>query len=100
VADRQTREAAARQVGDRTAKGSNNVFADKNGNVHRRTNDGWQSREGNTWKQDRSGTSGGKNRATNPSHGMERDYQARQRGASRSYGGGGRSSRGGGGRRR
>ena len=101
VADRSTREAATRQVGDKTARGSNNVFADRDGNVHRRTQNGWESREGNTWKSDRSGTGSGRDRAASPSHGMERDWQARQRGSSRSYGGGGsRGGRGGGGGRR
>ncbi|MGH7675547.1 MAG: hypothetical protein ACREMV_09770 [Gemmatimonadales bacterium] len=114
VADRGTREAASRQLkADRTARGPNNVFADKNGNVHRRTSNGWESRDGNSWKPERSGagardtrpSASGGNRAAapsyNPSHGMERDWQARQRGASRSSGGGGRSMpRGGGGRRR
>ncbi|MGH9261640.1 MAG: carbohydrate-binding family V/XII, partial [Acidimicrobiales bacterium] len=88
VADRSTREAATRQLGaDRTARGSNNVFADQNGNVHRRTGNGWESRQGNTWTPDRSGGSLGGDRAggagarpsNNPSHGMERDWQARQR---------------------
>jgi hypothetical protein len=97
VADRSTREAATRQVGDRTARGSNNVFADRDGNVHRRTQNGWESRQGNGWSPDRSGAGG--NRAS-PSHGMERDWQARQRGSSRSYGGGGGGRRGGGGGRR
>ena len=101
VADRSTREAATRQVGDRTARGSNNVFADRDGNVHRRTSSGWETRDGNTWKPDRSGSASGRDRAASPSHGMERDWQARQRGSSRSYGGGGsRGGRGGGGGRR
>jgi hypothetical protein len=106
VADRGTRDAASRQMrADRTARGSNNVFADQNGNVHRRTGNGWESRDGNTWKPDRSGGNAGGNRAGgagsrpsyNPSHGMERDWQARQRSSARSYGGGGRGGRGGGG---
>ncbi len=102
VADRSTREAATRQVGDRTARGSNNVFADRDGNVHRRTSNGWETRQGNSWQPDRSGSASSRDRSARPSHGMERDWQARQRGSSRSYGGGGSRGgmRGGGGRRR
>jgi hypothetical protein len=29
---------------------SNNVYADKNGNVHRQTDQGWQQRSGDSWK--------------------------------------------------
>jgi len=101
VADRSTREAASRQVGDRTARGSNNVFADRDGNVHRRTSSGWETRDGNAWKPERSGTGSSRDRAASPSHGMERDWQARQRGSSRSSSyGGSRGGRGGGGGRR
>jgi hypothetical protein len=101
VADRSTRETASRQVGDRTARGSNNVFADRDGNVHRRTQNGWETRDGNSWKSDRSGSASGRGGSARPSHGMERDWQARQRGSSRSMGGGyGGGRRGGGGGRR
>jgi hypothetical protein len=90
TADRQTRQRASSQVGaaNRTARGQNNVFADRNGNVSRRGASGWESRQGNSWQ--RGGGAGGR--------GAEREWQARQRGSSRSYGGGG--SRGGGGGRR
>jgi len=115
TADRGTRETAGRQLkADRTARGSNNVFADQNGNVHRRTGNGWESRDGNTWKPDRSSAAGtrpsagagnraggaGSRPSYNPSHGMERDWQSRQRASSRSSGGGRSMPRGGGGRRR
>ncbi len=34
----------------RLAQGQpNNVFADRNGNIHRRTDGGWQTRDGNKW---------------------------------------------------
>jgi len=85
-----TRNQAAGQLGaNRRAGGSNNVFADRNGNVHRRdSNGGWQQRQGNSWSRDRSGYG---------SSGGNREYQARQR----SSGGGSRGgSRGGGGGRR
>lgn len=87
-----TRNQAAGQMGaNRRAGGSNNVFADRNGNVHRRTDNGWQSRQGNSWSRDRSGYGSG---------GGNREYGARQRssGGGASRGGGGRG--GGGGRRR
>jgi hypothetical protein len=89
--------------GNRTAKGPNNVYADRDGNVYRRdANGGWQSRESGGWSNtpstsDRQRPSTGASPSTRPSpSGMERDYQARQRGATRSAptmrsgGGGGR----------
>jgi hypothetical protein len=94
-ADRSTRQRASQQMGaNRRAGGSNNVFADRNGNVHRRTSNGWESRNGNNWSRDRAGSNYGRS-------GGNREYQARQRSSTRSYGGGSRGgSRGGGGRRR
>lgn len=95
TADRATRSQASNQLGaNRRAGGSNNVFADRNGNVHRRTNNGWESRQGNNWSRDRAGSSYG-------SGGGNREYQARQRSSTRSSGGSrGGGGRGGGGRRR
>ena len=88
-ADRSTRQRASSQMGaNRTARGSNNVFADRNGNVHRRTSGGWESRQGGNWSRDRGGSS------SYGSRGGNREYQARQRSSTRSGG------RGGGGRRR
>jgi hypothetical protein len=78
---------AGLQKADRVSSGRNNVYADRSGNVQRQTSQGWQQRNNGQWKN----SSGS---------GMNRDYQARQRGSS-SYGGrGGYSggSRGGGGR--
>jgi hypothetical protein len=72
---------AGRQKADRVAKGSNNVYADRNGNVQRQTNQGWQSRDNGQWK-------------SSSSSNVQRDSQARQRGATSSYGGN-RSSYGG-----
>src|ERR1700752_2417689 len=92
-ADRSTQQRASSQM--KTARGSNNVFADRNGNVHRRSSGGgWESRQGNGWSRDRAGGGYG-------SQGGNREYQARQRSSTRSPGasrGGG--GRGGGGRRR
>ena len=95
-ADRVSRDRAATQVGgaNRRAGGSNNVFADRNGNVHRRSGNGWESRQGNNWSRDRGGSNYG-NRG-----GGDREYGARQRSSSRGGGGGSRGGGGGGGRRR
>jgi hypothetical protein len=75
------------QKADRTAKGPNNVYADKSGNVHRQTSQGWQSRDQGQWQ-----SSPRSSQATN----MNRDYGARRSGATRAAPRGG----GGGGRRR
>jgi hypothetical protein len=107
---------AGMQKADRVAKGPNNVYADKSGNVHRQTDQGWQSRDQGQWKSSPSastqpsrGSSGGYGGgATAAPSNLNRDAQARQSGASRSsssygggsYGGGSRGGGGGGGRRR
>jgi hypothetical protein len=79
---------------------ADNVYADQSGNVARRTDQRWETREGDQWKSDR-GTSGAarasrgepaqRPQTTSPSTSdrqrLERDYQARQRSAPR---GGGR----------
>jgi hypothetical protein len=91
TANSATRNQAASQLGaNRRAGGSNNVFADRNGNVHRRTNNGWESRQGNNWSRDRAGSNYGRSSGN-------REYGARQRSSGGGRGGGGR---GGGGRRR
>jgi hypothetical protein len=67
---------------NKTAKGPNNVYGDKNGNVQRQTSQGnWQSRDQGQWKSSSSN--------------MNRDAGARRSGAARSGG-----MRGGGGGRR
>ena len=53
-------------------QGSNNVYADRSGNVHRRTQDGWQQRNQSGWSKG----SGSQN--------LQRDYNSRQRGTTRS----------------
>jgi hypothetical protein len=89
TANRQSRDRAASQMGaNRTARGQNNVFADRNGNVSRRTSNGWENRQGSSWSQDRGNNAG-----------REREYQARQRSSSRGGGGRGGGGRGGGRRR-
>ena len=57
-----SRESLARQDrGNRSQEAArilrdspNNVYADRDGNVFKREQDGWQRREGNTWTPDRS----------------------------------------------
>lgn len=80
---------------------ANNVYTDRNGNVARRSNDKWQSRENGQWsdrttssrpvssRQSSTNRSTTQNRAT-PSRssslnqsGLNRSYQSRQRGTSR-----------------
>ncbi|MDG4595415.1 MAG: hypothetical protein P9F75_06940 [Candidatus Contendobacter sp.] len=79
--------------------GRNNVFADRDGNVHRRTNQGWEQRDRNNWSrpETRSQPSFASQQPT-----LDRDYGARARGAERTQNfqrasGGGGFSRGGGG---
>lgn len=79
--------------------GKNNVFADRDGNVHRRTNQGWEQRDRNNWSRPE----------TRQQPALDRDFNSRARGTERaqnfqraSGGGFGRSggggfSRGGGG---
>ncbi len=44
--------AQARPTPAKTARpGQNNVLADKNGNVYRKTSQGWQERQGNNWSK-------------------------------------------------
>lgn len=74
----------------------NNVYADHKGNVHRRTEEGWQKRDKSGWsKPTRSYSSSGRSN-------LNRDHSARQRGSQRTqnYQRSRSSSRGGGGRRR
>jgi hypothetical protein len=103
TANSASRNQAANQMGNRRAGGSNNVFADRNGNVHRRSSGGWESRNGNSWSKDRGGAGNRGAGSGYGSRGGEREYQARQRSSSRSGGGsrgGGGRGGGGGGRRR
>ncbi len=95
------------QPANRVAKGgANNVYTDRNGDVYRRNNDGnWQQRDKGGWSNAGAGagTRQGAGVSQQPS-GLDRDYQARQRGTTRtnSYQGSSGGSRGfsGGGRRR
>jgi hypothetical protein len=87
---------------DRGARGSNNIYADTAGNLHRQSSGGWDSRSQGAWQSSSPST------REAPSN-LNRDYNARQTGASRStsrpaprgggFGGGGFGGGGGGFRR-
>jgi hypothetical protein len=86
--------------GARPARGPNNVYADRKGNVHRRTNQGWQSRQGGQWtkpKSSRLSRSDARSRSQLQGHSRSRQRGNVRAGRSRAGGFGGR--RGGGGRR-
>ena len=78
--------------------GNNNVFADRDGNVHRRTDQGWEQRDRSNWS--RPETRPQSNFASRQPA-LDRDYNARARGAERTQNfqraSGGGYSRGGGG---
>jgi hypothetical protein len=75
---KQARPAAQRQ---------NNVFADKDGNVARRNNNQWETREGGKWQQDKSTASSrastSKSSYSQNRNDLNRSYQSRQHGSSR-----------------
>lgn len=79
-----TENASSRTAPDRTSttqsrssagtsdRQRNNVYADRDGSVHRKTNQGWQQRGSSGWSAQKSSNSS-----------LNRDYNARQRGSSR-----------------
>jgi hypothetical protein len=111
---------SARPSAGAAAGRANDVFADRNGDVHRKTDKGWESRTRDGWKEDaargdragdaRTREAGAeRDRSTakkSQQRDLDRSQQARQRGEqrsrsydkSRSRGGGGRSGGRGGGR--
>jgi hypothetical protein len=107
-----TTQPANRQAPTAAQGKANNVYADRNGDVYRKTNDGWQQRQGNNWantssrptQQPSTTDRSAQQRPSNTgSSSLDRDYQSRQRGAQRSQTYQSRSaspSRGGGGGRR
>ncbi len=71
----------------------NNVYADRNGNVHRKTDQGWQKQTKEGWKSDKSRPSQTQ-KPSQPSSGvskpaktqqLDRSYQSRQRGEQRAH---------------
>src|SRR5262249_28511463 len=84
VATSDRRADAGRPQASTPARGSNNVYGDANGNVHRQNPNGsWDSRNNGSWN----GSSGSRD--------LNRDAQARQQGANRSSYGNYGGSRGG-----
>ncbi len=61
----------------------NNVFSDRNGNVHRRTDQGWQSRSGTEWRSGLQSRTGGAAAQQQLRSNLDRSNQARQRGTTR-----------------
>ncbi len=100
---------ANRQAPSAAQGKANNVYADRNGEVYRKSNDGWQQRQGNNWSNtssrpsqqpstaDRSAQQRPSNTGTSS---LDRDAQSRQRGAQRSQSYQRSAPRGGGGGRR
>ena len=81
---------------------SNNVYADKSGNVARRTDNGWEKRDNNSWQRDSSGQQRPQqstSRSNMDYSDLNRAHQSRNHGTSRermnprSHGGGGRRRR-------
>lgn len=69
---RQAEQAELRRELARERK--NNVYADRNGNIHRRTEQGWERRDPSGWSDQRS-----------VDQYLNREYDARLRGAQRTY---------------
>ncbi len=107
------REARPAQKARPADLGRNNVFGDRDGNVYRRTDQGWEQRDRNNWSRPETRP---QPRAVNQQPALDRDYNARARGTERTRnfqqaggggygrsggglgrGGGGRPGRGGGG---
>ena len=90
---------ATRQAPAAASGKANNVYADRNGDVYRKTNDGWQQQQGNGWSNAGARTSQQPSMGSGSSS-LSRDYESRQRGAQRSQSYQGGAPRGGGGGRR
>jgi hypothetical protein len=73
------------------SKRANNVYADRNGNIHRKTDQGWQKRTKEGWQSERDQRAQAQkpsrpdSRVSGPSYKQERDrsHRARQRGDQR-----------------
>jgi hypothetical protein len=66
---------------DFSTRNKNNVYADKNGNVQRKTDKGWESKDKSGWKQDNKNQTN-RNRSNvdkNKSSNRNKDYNNRQR---------------------
>ncbi len=102
-----------RKKTDFSSKNKNNVYGDKNGNVHKKTKDGWQQKDKSGWssdknkQRDKSGNvDRNKNKSSDRNKSLNNSYNNRQKSnqrhnsgsSNRTRSGGSRS--GGGGRRR
>ncbi len=84
--DRRDRKSDRREDGPKSKerragtdkKRQNNVYSDRNGNVHKKTDQGWKQRDKGGWSKADSSRSGSGRSDLN------RDYKARERGAQRS----------------
>lgn len=85
-----TREGAARPqqqpraATPRVSDRPNNVIADRNGNVHRKTDQGWQTRDRSGWSSDRSSRPSSGPATMDRTRQLDRQQAARDRGAQRS----------------
>jgi len=94
---------------DSIGKQQNNVFADRDGNVYRKSDKGWEQRDGDKWSNPAKNENTRKN-FENKQPTLDRDNKARQRGAEKTKNfersqsskrdGGDRGSRGGDGGRK
>jgi hypothetical protein len=71
----ETAQASNRPTSEVGGQRRNDVYADRSGNVYRRTDQGWQQRGSTGWTS-----------PTRSGPALDRDYSARQRGASRTQG--------------
>jgi len=84
-ADRATMQRDLKQARPATNR-ANDVFADRNGNVARRTGDAWQTRDNGSWRNPTSNPAQRPATSTRPQldrGGLSRDLNARQAGARR-----------------
>lgn len=91
VADRATAQRDLKQARPATTR-QNDVYADRNGNVAKRTNNGWESRQDGQWQRDNMPAASRDTRQRTPSAaqsrdfdrgGLDRSYQTRQHGTNR-----------------
>ncbi|MGI9200123.1 MAG: carbohydrate-binding family V/XII [Woeseiaceae bacterium] len=83
-ADRATAQRDLKQARPASNR-QNNVYADRDGNVARRSNDKWESRDNGQWKEDRSipnnASRENRDRANNAANNRSRDRSANNRGS-------------------
>ena len=102
----QSINAGKQAKGSAASKRANNVYADKNGNVHRKSDKGWEQNTKSGWSSEKAVTHSGSTKAkpaakpkpsnAGASRSLERSSSTRQRGAQRSSRSRGGMGRGGG----